>query len=78
MPAEVRADPRDALFGGPELTRRLFAGAASWLRSGGTVAIEIGEAADGTIALARAAGLVDARVRTDLAGRDRVVAARAP
>jgi release factor glutamine methyltransferase len=79
LPAEVRADPRDALFGGPELMRRLFAGAASWLRSGGSVAVEIGErTARSTIALASAAGFVDALVRTDLAGRDRVVAARAP
>ena len=79
LPPEVRADPRDALFGGPELTSRLFAGAASWLRSGGMVAIEIGEdAAGSTVALAQAAGLMEPRVRTDLAGRDRVVAARAP
>jgi release factor glutamine methyltransferase len=79
LPAEVRADPRDALFGGPGLTRQLFAGAVSWLRSGGTVAVEIGEeTADATLALASAAGLVDAHVRKDLAGRDRVVASRAP
>jgi release factor glutamine methyltransferase len=79
LPADVRADPPDALFGGPGLTRRLFEGARSWLRSGGIVAIEIGEdQRDATVALASASGLVDAHVRTDLAGRDRVVAARAP
>jgi release factor glutamine methyltransferase len=79
LPAEVRADPREALFGGPELTRRLFAGSRSWLRPGGTVAIEIGEdQGDATIGLASASGLVGARIRTDLAGRDRVVVARAP
>jgi release factor glutamine methyltransferase len=79
LPPEVRADPRDALFGGPDLTRRLLAGAASWLRSGGTVAIEIREdAAAATTGLAAGAGLVAARVWTDLAGRDRVVSARAP
>jgi release factor glutamine methyltransferase len=79
LPAEVRAEPRDALFGGPELTRRLFAEVRSWLRSGGTLAIEIGDdQGDTTIGLAGASGLVDARIRTDLAGRDRVVVLRAP
>jgi len=79
LPAEVRADPRDALFGGAQLAQRLFAGARSWLRSGGTVAIEIGDdQGDATLGLATEAGFVGARIRTDLAGRARVVAARAP
>lgn len=79
LPPEVRADPRDALFGGLGLTGRLFVGAASWLRPGGTVAIEIHEdAAEATMGLAAGAGLVAGRVWTDLAGRDRVVSARAP
>jgi release factor glutamine methyltransferase len=77
LPPEVRADPPEALFGGPELTERIFRGAAAWLRPGGTVAIEIEErGARSAIELASAAGLVDPSVRVDLAGRDRVVAAR--
>ena len=79
LPAEVRAEPPDALLGGPELTERLFRRAAVWMRSGGMVAIEIHEdAAEVTCGIARAEGLVDPFVRQDLAGRDRVVAARAP
>jgi release factor glutamine methyltransferase len=77
LPAEVRADPPEALFGGPELTTRVFGAAAAWLRPGGTVAIEIAEdAAERAVAAAHEAGFVGASVRRDLAGRDRVVAAR--
>jgi release factor glutamine methyltransferase len=76
---EVRADPPAALFGGPELTRRLLVDAFVWLRPGGTVAFEIDEraAAQATTA-ARDAGFVDVDVHQDLAGRDRVVSARKP
>ncbi len=78
LPVEVRAEPPQALYGGPELTERLFRVATGWLRPGGTVAIEIREdTADATVAAARTAGLLDPFVRKDLAGRDRVVAARA-
>jgi release factor glutamine methyltransferase len=79
LPVEVRAEPPKALYGGPELTERLLRGAAGWLRPGGTVAIEIREDTAGvTVAAARAQGFLDPFVRKDLAGRDRVVAARAP
>jgi release factor glutamine methyltransferase len=79
LPVEVRAEPPVALYGGPELTERLLRGAMGWLRPGGTVAIEIREdTAEVTVAAARAEGFVDPFVRKDLAGRDRVVAARAP
>ena len=79
LPVEVRAEPPEALYGGPALTERILRGATGWLRPGGTVAIEIREdAADVTVAAARAHGFVDPFVRKDLAGRDRVVAARAP
>src|SRR5262249_48283522 len=75
---EVRADPPEALFGDPELTRRVFTEAVGWLRPGGTVAVETDEGAAAAVsASAGAAGLADVRVRKDLAGRDRVVSARA-
>jgi release factor glutamine methyltransferase len=79
LPVEVRAEPPRALYGGPELTERLFHGATGWLRPDGMVAIEIREdTADIAVAAARKQGFVDPIVRKDLAGRDRVVAARAP
>jgi release factor glutamine methyltransferase len=79
LPAEVLADPELALFGGPPIYARLFAGALAWLRPGGCVVVEIEEStADVVTALARDAGLVDPSVRPDLSGRDRVVAARRP
>jgi release factor glutamine methyltransferase len=79
LPVEVRAEPREALYGGQELTERLLRGARGWLRPGGTVVIEIREdTADVTVAVARAQGFVDPFVRKDLAGRDRVVGVRAP
>jgi release factor glutamine methyltransferase len=68
-----------AVFGGIELYERLFAGASSWLRSGGLVAVEIEEsAADAVSRAAKQAGFVDVFVRRDLTGRDRVVGGRAP
>src|SRR5262249_9740612 len=77
LPAEVRADPPEALFGDVELTARIFAEATRWLRPGGTVAVETDEGSAGAVAAsARAAGLEGVRIRTDLAGRDRVVSAR--
>ena len=79
LPMEVRADPPAALFGDAALTRRIFADAATWVRAGGIVAVEIEEAtAEQTVAAATAAGLADPDVRTDLAGRDRVVVTRSP
>ena len=77
LPAEVRADPPEALFGDVELTARIFEEATRWLRPGGTVAVETDEGSAGAVAAsARAAGLEGVRIRTDLAGRDRVVSAR--
>ena len=43
LPAEVLADPETALVGGIELVERLSAEAMTWLRPGGTLAVEIGE-----------------------------------
>ena len=77
LPADVRADPASALFGGVEFYERLFAEAAVWLRPGGVIVVEI-DAREGMAiaAAARAAGFVEVRVVEDLTGRDRVVAGR--
>jgi release factor glutamine methyltransferase len=79
LPADVRADPASALFGGVELYERLFTEALEWLRTGGAVVVEI-DAREGAAiaAAARAAGFVEVRVHEDLTGRDRVVAGRRP
>jgi len=77
LPADVRADPSSALFGGVELYERLFADAFLWLRPGGVVVVEI-DAREGAAIAARArgAGFLEVRVIEDLTGRDRVVAGR--
>lgn len=79
LPADVRAEPELAVFGGVGLAERLFAEAAAWLRPGGLVAIEIEEStADEIEGAAARNGFADVAVRRDLAGRDRVVMGRAP
>jgi release factor glutamine methyltransferase len=77
LPAEVRADPPDALIGGIDVFTTLFARCAEWLAPGGAVAVEIGETQGGDVrAEAERAGFVDVRIEPDLNGRDRVVTAR--
>jgi release factor glutamine methyltransferase len=77
LPAEVLADPEEAVFGEPELYDRIFAGAMTWVRPGGTVAVEIEDDAGSAISdAASAAGLADVVVKQDLTGRDRVVVGR--
>jgi len=83
LPREVSSfDPRLALDGGidgleayrrilPEARRLLFAGASL------LVEVDANQAAD-VLALANRCGFADAATVKDLAGRDRVVAARAP
>jgi release factor glutamine methyltransferase len=79
LPAEVLADPGGAVFGGPEVSRRIWRRSASWLREGGHVVLEIDdEAGEATVAMARDAGFADVTVRPDLAGRPRVVTGRRP
>jgi release factor glutamine methyltransferase len=73
-------DPDAALVGGPdghEVVDRLLEMAATWLRPGGTVVVEIDDrrGEDAEVAAA-AAGLVDVRIVQDLTGRDRAVVAR--
>lgn len=73
-------DPERALVGGPdghEVVEHLMVRAATWLRPGGMVAVEIDDrrGAD-AVRMARLSGLVDVRIVRDLAGRDRAVVAR--
>jgi release factor glutamine methyltransferase len=64
------ADGLDAL-------RAIVAAAPGWLAPGGALVLEIGETqSEAVLALAQAAGLVDAVVHPDLAGRPRAVVAR--
>jgi release factor glutamine methyltransferase len=79
LPAEVLADPEAAVFGDRAIYERLFADAHRWLRHGGTVAVEIEDAAGPSIsAAATAAGFTGVAVHPDLTGRDRVVSGRRP
>src|SRR6266581_8786636 len=52
LPPEVNADPPEALFGGLEVTRRLFTEAIAWLRPGGALAVECHERAAAAVAAA--------------------------
>jgi release factor glutamine methyltransferase len=75
-------DPDRALVGGPdghEVVDALLELAATWLRPGGTVILEIDErrGAEATAA-ASAAGLDRIRIERDLTGADRAIVARRP
>jgi release factor glutamine methyltransferase len=79
LPADVLADPEEAVFGEPAFSERVFANARTWLVPGGTVAVEIDDdAAQVLTAAATAAGFADVTVDRDLNGRDRVVSGRRP
>lgn len=79
LPAEVRADPTEALVGGPAVYASLFPQAAARLESGGAVVVEIDEEQAATVSKAAAdAGAVKTSVRSDLTGRDRVIVATWP
>lgn len=75
-------EPREALVAGPDGLddlRRIVAEAPRWLAPGGVLVVEIGETQGAAVVeLAMVAGLVDATVHPDLAGRDRAVVARRP
>ncbi len=69
LPADVMAEPHEALFAGrtgDDMLRRLIDEAPMWLRSGGTLALEIGQERQSAL-------LAGARVRSDSTGRPRVV-----
>lgn len=75
-------EPRAALEAGPEGMEDISvitAGAADWLCPGGCLVVEIApHQAERALAVAAGAGLVDAELRADLAGRPRVLVARRP
>ena len=75
-------EPPVALWSGPvgdEAVQQVIAGAAEWLRPGGTVVVEVAShRAQQSAGIAAAAGFVDVRVERDLAGLDRVVIGRRP
>ena len=79
LPPEVRLDPYQALVGGTDVHARLARDARTWLRPGGWLVLEIGDAQAGDVcALLVDAGFESVSVRQDLTGRDRVVAGRLP
>ena len=77
----VRHEPHAALFSGDDglaALRSIIIGAPRWLRTGGTLVMEIGHRqADAVREMCTTAGLRIVEVRRDLAGRDRVLVARA-
>lgn len=81
LPRDVLAfEPRSALDGGPRglgLALRVVEAASSWLRSGGSVLLEIGGDQAATVRDAmRANGFDDVVVHRDEDGRDRAIQAR--
>ncbi len=76
---EVRREPCIALDGGPDglaLLRRIVEGAASRLRPGGTLCLEMHEShVEAVPALCRTAGFARAEARRDLAGLPRLTVA---
>jgi len=78
LPPEVRADPPLALVDDGAVYGRLAAQALRWLRDGGALALEIDARRASDVAEILRRDFVDVRVESDLAGRDRVVVARAP
>lgn len=75
-------DPDAALVGGTdghEVVDAILTAAPTWLAPGGTVVVELDERrADDAVAVATTAGLANAHVVPDLAGRPRAVVATAP
>jgi release factor glutamine methyltransferase len=74
-PAVALTDRSDGL----EAYRKIFGGALCHLAPGGRLIVEIGwRQGPAVMALARAAGLDETALHTDLEGRDRVLSARNP
>lgn len=81
LPDDVRREPRLALVAGPTGTEVIDAIAGEvgrWLRSGGWVAVEIGETQGEHCRGVFADSLEDVQVRRDLAGRDRFLIGKRP
>lgn len=73
LPAEVRAEPYEALVGATDAHRRLAEDAPAWLRPGGWLVVEIGAAQGDEVRDLLAGCFEGVEVLPDLAGRDRVV-----
>lgn len=76
LPAEVRAEPYEALVGGTDVHRRLVEEAPDWLRPGGWLVVEIGASQAGEVRGQLEDRFEGVEVLSDLAGRDRVVRGR--
>ena len=76
LPAEVNAEPYEALVGGTDFHRQLVDAAVEWLAPGGWLITEIGEEQGDEVQQFFAERLTDVEVLTDLAGRNRVVRGR--
>ena len=73
LPAEVRAEPYEALVGSTDVTRRLVEEAPAWLAPGGWLVLEIGATRGDEARLLLSRRFDRVEVLPDLAGRDRVV-----
>ena len=73
LPAEVRAEPYEALVGATGAHRRLAEDAPAWLRPGGWLVVEIGASQGDEVRDLLASRFEGVEVLPDLAGRDRVV-----
>jgi len=76
LPAEVRAEPYEALVGGTDVHRRLAQEAPGWLRPGGWLVVEIGASQGEGVRALLAERFGRLEILPDLAGRDRVVRGR--
>ncbi len=76
LPAEVRAEPYEALVGGTDMHVRLAEEAPGWLRSGGWLVMEIGASQSAPVRRRLEQGFDHIEVFPDLAGRDRVIRGR--
>ncbi|MGH2723919.1 MAG: peptide chain release factor N(5)-glutamine methyltransferase [Actinomycetota bacterium] len=72
LPAEVRAEPYEALVGGTEIHRRLAEESPGWLRPGGWLVMEIGDRQGREARRLLEERFTEVEVLPDLAGRDRV------
>jgi release factor glutamine methyltransferase len=73
LPAEVRAEPYEALVGSTDVTRRLVEEAPAWLAPGGWLVLEIGATRGDEARRLLSRRFDRVEVLPDLAGRDRVV-----
>jgi release factor glutamine methyltransferase len=73
LPAEVRAEPYEALVGATDVLRRLVEEAPTWLAPRGWLAMEIGSSRGEEVRRLMTERFEGVEVLPDLAGRDRVV-----